>query len=477
MVHRPSTARTLWGRGQRDPQARLRGAAVGVQYGRSSDGGLSSRGYTATAGSAWQSGGLIATYKYASSDPILASQRSYTAHMPVPTTIYPGSHLRSGLVSGYQSLGDSLELRVDALRTEREQRSTAYFSGISSYYSRFSPVTRSTLVAPSLEFAFGDDWRLAIGATWGRDRRVQQEWMTMVATGEVRPSPYDDCYCNDSRAYEAGVEGPLFNLPAGTARIAVGLGQRDNGFVQRSIVTAERLIEGDERSRCLRRTERAADVCAARCRGRGTTQLDCCRPPGGIRQLRRRGHAKARAGLQTRPGLHAEGVVGPLVQGAYAAAAVPVSERVALSSGSVRWQSRCRWCCACGVRRECAVGCRACAYLDRLLALHPRRLPGFEAELSVFDIDYTDRVVQPIGNYAEALTNPIYAPFIDRSPTADGQARIIDSAAGFYNYTGGDYDPADVTALLYARFVNVARSGSRGSIFRRRIGLILAWGG
>jgi outer membrane receptor protein involved in Fe transport len=96
------------------------------------------------------------------------------------------------------------------------------------------------------------------------------------------------------------------------------------------------------------------------------------------------------------------------------------------------------------------------------LAVHPRVLSGFEAELVLFDIDYTDRVVQPIGNYAEALTNQIYGPFIDRLPTTDAQNRIIAETSGFYNYTSGAYDPAKVVALLYAQFVNVARERIRG---------------
>src|SRR5690606_27083126 len=48
------------------------------------------------------------------------------------------------------------------------------------------------------------------------------------------------------------------------------------------------------------------------------------------------------------------------------------------------------------------------------------------------------------------------------SPTVEEQARLIDTTAGFYNYTGSAYDPRNVVALLYAHFVNVARQRIRG---------------
>ena len=94
--------------------------------------------------------------------------------------------------------------------------------------------------------------------------------------------------------------------------------------------------------------------------------------------------------------------------------------------------------------------------------VHPRAMPAFEAELTLFDIDYTDRVVQPITNYGEALTNPAYSAYVDLSPTEEEQTRLIDMTAGFYNYTGSAYDPDTVVALFYSHFVNVARQRVRG---------------
>lgn len=101
------------------------GVALGARYGAAAEGGLATHEHNATAGTAWSRGGFIATYQRTVADPIYARQRSYTAHLPEPQTIYPGMDTRSVLVSAYQSVGDAAELHLDALRTHRDQRRSA----------------------------------------------------------------------------------------------------------------------------------------------------------------------------------------------------------------------------------------------------------------------------------------------------------------------------------------------------------------
>src|SRR3546814_10592551 len=80
-------------------------------------------------------------------------------------------------------------------------------------------------------------------------------------------------------------------------------------------------------------------------------------------------------------------------------------------------------------------------------------------ELTGFRIDYTDRVVQPITNYAQVMGNPFYDQLVNYQPTAEDQERII-SNAKFYNFTGVPYDPNNVVAIIYGYYVNVARQRS-----------------
>src|SRR3546814_18397212 len=71
------------------------GVSVGMLHGTAIDGGLTTHEYTATAGTTWSSGGLIATYKGGSVDTIHASPRSYTANLPEPATLNPENGMKS----------------------------------------------------------------------------------------------------------------------------------------------------------------------------------------------------------------------------------------------------------------------------------------------------------------------------------------------------------------------------------------------
>src|SRR5574337_1660634 len=54
------------------------------------------------------------------------------------------------------------------------------------------------------------------------------------------------CYCNNSRSYERGAEGPLFPLPGGDARLAAGLGYRENEFRDVDHIRGANTFRGSE---------------------------------------------------------------------------------------------------------------------------------------------------------------------------------------------------------------------------------------
>jgi outer membrane receptor protein involved in Fe transport len=95
------------------------------------------------------------------------------------------------------------------------------------------------------------------------------------------------------------------------------------------------------------------------------------------------------------------------------------------------------------------------------LAFHPDALPGLESELTWFDIDYDDRIVAPIVAY-QALSNPIYAGFVDYHPSAGALAQAVDDSHHFYNYAGAPYDASKVAAIVDGRYVNATRQKIKG---------------
>src|SRR5574337_549569 len=159
------------------------GVTVGVRYGNATEGGLATREYTVTAGTTWSSGGLLATYKDTSTDPIYARQRDYTDYMFDPSTLYPGSDLHSGLASVHQMVTDSVEFQLDALRTHRNQETYPYNTGLSPSYYYLTTEATTSLVSPNLEVYLPGDWTLSVGGSWGRDENVPDQSRGDTATG------------------------------------------------------------------------------------------------------------------------------------------------------------------------------------------------------------------------------------------------------------------------------------------------------
>src|SRR3546814_8598072 len=108
-----------------------------------------------------------------------------------------------------------------------------------------SDLTRIFAVSPNLEFYLPGEWTLSLGGSYGKDETLYQTRVYTLEEASLRFSR--GCYCNASVSAEIGAEGPLFTLPGGDARVAVGAGYLTNDFETRSF-TSDSLTEG-KRSR------------------------------------------------------------------------------------------------------------------------------------------------------------------------------------------------------------------------------------
>src|SRR3546814_16760068 len=87
--------------------------------------------------------------------------------------ILPQVDLRSTLLSAHQSLGSAVELRLDALRTSREQ--LYYFFGSSAdFYNILQHDVTTSLVSPSGRFELPRGWALISEARRVGNRVVSQ---------------------------------------------------------------------------------------------------------------------------------------------------------------------------------------------------------------------------------------------------------------------------------------------------------------
>lgn len=432
------------------------GVTVGARYGGTTDGGLFTREYTATAGTTWFGGGLIATWKKSSSDPIYSVDRDYTRDMYTPSTLYQGAELRSGLISAYQTVGDHVELRLDALRTEREILTDMAYP---TSYERYTPATTTSLVSPSVEVALPGDWKLSVGGSWGRDRTEIERSVVTIATGAASVS--GGCYCNESRVYEVGAEGPLFSLGGGDARLALGAGYRHNAFLQTNTIGMT-TVDGEVSSRFA------------------YTELDLpligpSQNIPGVQRLTLSGAMRAedydnlgevftpKFGVVYGPNpdytLKAswgKSFKTPTLSLQYSAQNLFLFPAATL--GGRGYAANATVLLLAGGNPDLAPE-RARTW-SASLAFHPEALAGLEAELTWFDVDYTDRVERPL-NPGQALSNPNYADLIIYAPTAAEQAALLASYA-LINATGTSYVSENVVAIAPNLFINMSRQRVRG---------------
>lgn len=434
------------------------GVAVGTRYGKATEGGLATREYNATAGTTWSTGGLIATWKKESNDPIYADQRDYAKDMYGPTSLYQRADLRSGLLSMHQSFGDSIELHLDALKTDRNMQ-TEY--GYSTVHYRYPTGTTTFLVSPSVAFSLPYDWAINVSAAAGRDKTEFNAVGVTNATGEISLNR-SFSYGNRSRMYEVDAEGPLFSLPGGDARLAVGAGYRHNDFLYLYIGSPAAdgkegsrfaytelnlpLVGPDQNVAGIHRLELTGAVRTEDhdSYGRVTTpKIGFIYSPSADWTL------KASWGKSFKAPTLYQGYIGQFgylypVTSLGGTGYAPDATALYLNGGNR------------------ALTPERAKTWSTSIAFHPEALPRLETELTAFHIDYTDRIIQPITSTSDVLTNPIYDEFVTRDPTADKQAGVIAGLDQFSNYTSTPYDPADMVAIVDNRFVNAARQRIKG---------------
>ena len=96
----------------------------------------------------------------------------------------------------------------------------------------------------------------------------------------------------------------------------------------------------------------------------------------------------------------------------------------------------------------------------------PPRVPGLSLEANYFQTQFRDRIGQPANeNILQALTNPIFAPFvtfIDPVANPEDRARVIALIGNPNSTIQPTINPSVFSAIVDGRFVNSARVDIRG---------------
>lgn len=443
------------------------GVATSAQIGASTDGGNFRQQVDIVAGTTWSSGGVMFAYDFTNNSAVDAGQRPFSSPLIPETTLFPASQRHAAMLSAYQEITPDIEVSLDALYSRRK---STLSGGLPQNFQIRRPDLESFSITPSIRISLGSDWQARINGTFGRgDTRLNTEFLN-------RGTFLRDivgCLCNDLFAIEAGAEGPLFALPGGDARLALGGGYRRNGF-ERTLITSGVTTSAFEAEQEVRfvYAELALPFVGPANAVPGIEELTV------TAAIRNEDFEDVEQFAAPRVGIRYSPVAGVIFHGnwsrsfkaptlfqrfsPYQTLLFPAAvfgagsgaQTVLVTSGGNP-----------DVRAERARSVTAGFEIE------PQGIPGLSISGTYYDIDFTDRVTTPIpGSVAVAFRDPAFASLFDRRPDPARLANLIaGSLNGLENFSGVPFDPANVVVLADNRNTNVAAWAVRG------VDLRVAW--
>ena len=197
-----------------------------ARAGTTTDGGGSQVVFSQAAGKAWGSGHALLAYEFRLEDEVKAGQRPFTINEPEDTFLLPHERKNSLIGTVQQDLAPRLRAKLTATYSRRLTDRTVFQAGSSLPVFVNAKATQGTL-AGELAYDLPRNWLLTLDGTYARTK-----------TGQIQTQPGGTPIVNDRdiRSSVAGSElhldGPLFELPGGAVRVALGGEVRKENFHQ-----------------------------------------------------------------------------------------------------------------------------------------------------------------------------------------------------------------------------------------------------
>lgn len=437
------------------------GITADARYGDVTSGSASQAQYSLLAGHGWQGGNAVIAYEYSHDNPLYASERSFSQGAAQPTTLFPELNRDSVYFSADQNLSGWLTASLDALYTARS------YSGVTTGGPRAAETVnyadveaRQYGITPDFTGALPGNWSVSLDGTFAHDRDDEAGPSFSVSTGR----PVRDLLSFfQNRLYigEAEASGPVLHLASGDLRLALGAGYRFEGARATPLrageppLSARRsvrygyaeieapLVKPDENRTLLERLDLSAAVRSEHYSDFGTQTT----PKVGVT------YVPARF-LQIRS-TWSESFRAPELADLYGVRQLylaPAAEAGGIPGTAFLFTS--------GVNPD--LGPETATSRTVGVDLAPPRLPSLDVSATYFYVDYRNRIVVPVTNLTESLSNPLYAAFVTRNPSPAQQQALVSSSLYFANFTGAPYDPANVSAVVYNSYQNATRQRIHG---------------
>ena len=457
------------------------GVVTSARLAAATDGGALTQQYNIVAGSSWRTGGFMVAADYQDSSQITARQRSYTANVAPDATLIPAQDQISLVTAGHQAINDAIGVELDGHYMHRSTLRCLIAVVASSCYAQGSVVestAQSWSLSPTLKVELAADWNTRLSGTYSRSDTKVVTGVFSAGRETYRALPD---YSNELKAAEVGAEGPLFSLPGGQARLAVGAGFRSNTLT----IDSRAVVGGVETTtEALRETR---DVAFAY----GELFLPLVSPANGISLIRKLNLIGAlryedhhnidrvttpKLGLLYSPfeSVEFKGSWGKSFKAPnlYQTGQLTNAQLVPSTRYSPAPPTNLPVLYLFGGNPDLAPE-RATTWTTSV-AITPAFMDGFKAELGYFNIRYRNRIAAPVASSGRAF-QPVYSGFIQSNPGASDILSAIDGITGvFTNLTNSVFDPTTVSAIFRNYLQNISVQKLEGldfsASYRRDLG-------
>jgi outer membrane receptor protein involved in Fe transport len=451
------------------------GLFTSARLGAATSGGAVTQQYDVVGGHQWQSGGVMLASDFQRSTGITAGQRSYTNNQYRTATLIQPLKQFSIVGAGHQSLSENFSIELDGhyLQRSTSQCTPTTATADCGYQGNIVAVdVESFSISPALSLTLDNRWNVRFAGTYSKSdsKLVTRAHAAGVETTVVRPN-----YVNDLKSGEIGAEGPLFVLPGGAARLAIGAGYRSNGLnvdmrrYRNGIETPVNVFQ-QNRNVFFGYAELFLPVFA---RGNNFP---------GVEKL------QLQAAIRYEDHQHINRIATPKLGLRYSpfdAAELAVSWGKSFKAPTLyqTGQTSNAQLVAATTFTPAPASTSPVLYLyggnvdltpERATTWSisgkytPKFVDGLNLQVNYFNVRYRDRVAEPIISVGSAF-QAINSNFVQVDPTEQQVLDVIAGLSGaFTNLTAGSFHPNAVSAIVYNQLQNVSIQDARGLDFSAR---------
>lgn len=445
------------------------GTELTARVGGATQGGGFEQTYSLLTGKSGKNGYFLANFEFDKQDGITAGDRDFTAAVTPATTLWAPQTRRSAFISFGRDLREGLSVAIDALWSDRDMTSLGIQSN-SSYDSEYlNTYTPAYNVTAKADLDLPQSWQMHVtGGLAGSRNKIKD-----VYAGIAYPS----ATANNLRFAEITADGSLLDLPGGPLKVALGGGIRTEGFRDGFKGEADTLTPSRQVTYAY--AEALAPLVTPSPERTGLHELEL--------NLSARTERYSDFGTTTNPKVGVRYV--PLTDLTLRASwgksfKAPSFLQLYQDYGLTLYKAT-----SMGYSGPSTTATALLVFGGNVdlqpekstswtfgVDYHPSQTPSLTLSATYFDVDYTDRVVQPINPTSAALSNSQFEPFVALSPSSTELDALFATADYFNNFAHADYDPANVAAIVFNNYQNATAQTAQGIDLAYRQNFDL-WGG